>query len=179
MFQRAAKYLLYAGVFFLSAFLSNAVFAQRPTPGQGPTNRTGSNSSPLEGGDPTIDIDVYVRGADGAPIDVTAVVSLVAPMGQVLSQGTTLGGNIQFKGVAASQYTIQVVAAGYENAAKDFDGYNAGASRVIIDMWPSSDGNAGAGNQASGRPHAGGVRAGAFQKPQRGNVAAPKRGSVF
>ena len=148
MFQRVAKYLLFAGVFFLSALLSDAAFAQRPTPGAGPTNsRTSNNSSPLEGGDPTIDIDVYVRGADGAPIDVTAVVSLVAPMGQVLSQGTTLGGNIQFKGVAASQYTIQVVAAGYENTVKDFDGYNAGASRVIIDMQPSSNGNAGAGPQ--------------------------------
>ena len=146
MFLRVTRYILWAGIFFLSAALANPVSAQRPTPGAGTGNRTSSNSSPLGGGDPTIDIDVYVRGADGAPIDVTAVVSLIAPMGQVLSQGTTLGGNIQFKGVAASQYTIQVVAAGYENALKDFDGYNAGASRVIIDMRPSSDGNAGAGS---------------------------------
>jgi tetratricopeptide (TPR) repeat protein len=148
MFQRVAKCLLpFIGALFLTALLSSAVFAQRPTPGPGPTSgRTSNNSSPLEGGDPTIDIDVYVRGADGAPIDVTAVVSLIAPMGQVLSQGTTLGGNIQFKGIAASQYTIQVVAAGYENTVKEFDGYNAGASRVIIDMRPSSDGNAGAGS---------------------------------
>ena len=133
-------------VFSLASFFPVAALAQRPTPGAGagPANRSGPGASSLEGGDPRIDIDVYVRGADGAPIDVTAVVSLVAPMGQVLSQGTTLGGNIQFKGVAASQYTIQVVAAGYENTVKDFDGYNAGASRVIIDMRPSSDGKAGA-----------------------------------
>jgi len=148
MSQRIAKhFFLLISAFFLAFLLSGgAAFAQRPTPGQGPTNRTGNNSSPLEGGDPTIDIDVYVRGADGAPIDVTAVVSLIAPMGQVLSQGTTLGGNIQFRGVAASQYTIQVVAAGYENAVKEFDGYNAGASRVIIDMRPSSNGDSGAGS---------------------------------
>ncbi|HKW32350.1 MAG TPA: tetratricopeptide repeat protein [Candidatus Acidoferrum sp.] len=147
MFQLVAQHflrLIFACL--LASLLSIAVFAQRPTPGQGPANRTSSNSSPLEGGDQTIDIDVYVRGADGAPIDVTAVVSLIAPMGQVLSQGTTLGGNIQFRGVAASQYTIQVIAAGYENAVKDFDGYNAGASRVIIDMRASSEGNAGAGS---------------------------------
>src|SRR5690348_6997523 len=148
MFQRVAKCLLpFIGALFLTALLSSAVFAQRPTPGPGPTSgRTSNNSSPLEGGDPRIDIDVYVRGADGAPIEVTAVVSLIAPMGQVLSQGTTLGGNIQFRGVAASQYTIQVIAAGYENASKDFDGYNAGSSRVIIDMRPASDGDVGAGS---------------------------------
>lgn len=146
MFQGVTKYLpLFIGASFLAAVSSGAVFAQRPTPG-GPGSRTSRNSSPLEGGDPTIDIDVYVRGADGAPIEVTAVVSLVAPMGQVLSQGTTLGGHIQFKGVAASQYTIQVVAAGYENAVKEFDGYNAGASRVIIDMRPSSNGGTEAGS---------------------------------
>lgn len=145
MFQRVAKYLLFAGVFFLSALLSDAAFAQRPAPGAGVGNRT-SGVSPLEGGDPTIEIDIYVKGADGGPIEQTAMVTLVAPTGQIAGQGTTLGGNIKFSGVAASQYTIQVVAAGYENAVKDFDGYNGGASRIIIDMRPSSDGNAGAGS---------------------------------
>lgn len=148
MFQRVAKHFLLVLAFFLPSLLSGSVFAQRPTLGQGPgqTSRTGPGASPLQGGKPTIDIDVYVRGADGAPIDVTAVVSLVAPMGQVLSQGTTLGGNIEFRGVAASQYTIQVVAAGYENAVKEFDGYNSPPSRVIIDMRPSSNENTGAGS---------------------------------
>ena len=146
MLCRVAKCFLVLAPFCCTAFHSDAAFAQRPTPGTGPTNRTSSNSSPLEGGDPRIDIDVYVRGADGAPIDVTAVVSLIAPMGQVLSQGTTLGGNIRFSGVAASEYKIEVVAAGYEKMVKEFDGYNAGVSRVDIEMRPSSDGNAGAGS---------------------------------
>jgi hypothetical protein len=74
------------------------------------------------------------------------VVTLVAPTGQVVAQGTTLGGNIQFSGIAATEYTIKVAAPGYENVVKEFDGYNAGASRVVIDMRPSSDGNAGAGS---------------------------------
>ena len=146
MFFRVARHLLLPALFLSAAIFASSLFAQRPTPNAGPTNRSNSNSSPLTGGEPTIDIDVYVRGADGAPIDVTAVVSLVAPMGQVLSQGTTLGGNIKFRGVAASQYTIQVVAAGYENAVKDFDGYNAPASRVVIEMRPASNGNSGAGS---------------------------------
>jgi tetratricopeptide (TPR) repeat protein len=147
MFRRAAKCLLsFIGSFLLTVLLSGVVLAQRPTPGAGPGNRTSGISSPLEGGDPTIEIDIYVKGADGGPIEQTAMVTLVAPTGQIAGQGTTLGGNIKFSGVAASQYTIQVVAAGYENAVKDFDGYNAGASRIIIDMRPSSDGNGGAGS---------------------------------
>lgn len=145
MVFRVKKSLLFLAALLSTALLSDDVFAQRPTPGQGPTNRTSNNSSPLEGADPTVDMDIYVRGADGGPIEVTAVVTLVAATGQVLSQGTTLGGNIQFKGVAASEYTIQVAAPGYENVSKEFDGYNAGASRVVIDMRPASNGNAGAG----------------------------------
>ncbi|HYY72541.1 MAG TPA: tetratricopeptide repeat protein [Candidatus Bathyarchaeia archaeon] len=147
MFRSVAKYLLpFIGAFSLTALLSGAVFAQRPTPGAGAGNRTSGISSPLEGGDPTIEIDIYVKGADGGPIEQTAMVTLVAPTGQIAGQGTTLGGNIKFSGIAASQYTIQVVAAGYENAVKDFDGYNAGASRIIIDMRPSSDRGPGAGS---------------------------------
>ena len=145
--QGVAKCLLFIVAFFL-ALGSDAVFAQRPTPGSGAgsTNRTGPGASPLSGADPTIEIDIYVKGADGGPIEQTAMVTLVAPTGQVAGQGTTLGGNIKFSGIAASQYTIQVVAAGYEETVKDFDGYNAGTSRVIIDMRPASSGNAGAGS---------------------------------
>lgn len=142
MFQRVAK--LSIGTFFLASLFSGAAYAQRPAPGG--ASRGPGSASPLEGGDPTIEIDIYVKGADGGPIEQTAMVTLVAPTGQIAGQGTTLGGNIKFSGIAASQYTIQVVAAGYENAVKDFDGYNAGASRIIIDMRPSSDGNAGAGS---------------------------------
>jgi len=99
----------------------------------------------IDSGDATIDIDVYVRGADGAPIEVTAMVTLVAPTGQMAGQGTTMGGNIKFQGVRASQYTIQVEAPGYENAVKDFDGYNSSGARVTIEMRPESSGTTGAG----------------------------------
>jgi len=145
MFQCVTKHLLlFIGAFFLTCLLSGAAFAQRPAPGG--ANRGPGSASPLEGGDPTVEMDIYVKGADGGPIEVTAMVTLVAPTGQVVAQGTTLGGNIQFRGIAATEYTIQVVAAGYENAVKEFDGYNAGASRVVIDMRPASDRHAGAGS---------------------------------
>lgn len=146
MVFRPTRCVLFAVLFFSLAFLSDTVFAQRPVPNPGGANRGGISASPLEGGDPTIDLDVYVRGADGGPLEDTAVVTLVAPTGQVSGQGTTLGGNIKFSGIAATQYTIQVVAAGYENAVKELDGYVAGYSRIMIQMTAASNGEAGAGS---------------------------------
>src|SRR6266852_2584567 len=116
--------------------LPPAVFGQRPAPNPGATNR---GATALNGGDPTIEMDVYVRGADGAPIEVTAVVTLTSPTGQVAGQGTTLGGNIKFSGLAASSYTIQVVAPGYENAVEEFNSYDSGVARVTIAMRPASN----------------------------------------
>jgi tetratricopeptide (TPR) repeat protein len=71
---------------------------------------------------------------------------LVAPTGQVLGQGTTLGGNIQFSGVAARAYTVQVVAPGYESVAQEFRGYNSGALPIIIYMQPVSNVRTSAGS---------------------------------
>ncbi|HXY24150.1 MAG TPA: tetratricopeptide repeat protein [Candidatus Acidoferrum sp.] len=126
-------------LFLCIAFLYNGAFAQRPNPGS--TDRQGEGPSSLAG-----DIDIYVKGADGGPIEVIAVVTLVAPTGQVLTQGTTIGGHIQFRGVAASDYTIQVVAPGYEAAAQEFPANNSRASTIIIDMQPASNGKIGAGS---------------------------------
>src|SRR5215470_1845166 len=95
----------------VSAFLSPAAFAQRPTPGSGGASRGGATAATaLNGADPTVDMDIYVRGEDGAPLEVTAVVTVTAPTGQTAGQGTTMGGNVKFSGLAATQYTIQVVA---------------------------------------------------------------------
>ena len=144
MVFRAAKYLLLLALLFSAGLLPRSVFAQRPAPGG--ASRGPGIASPLEGGDPTIELDVYVRGADGGPLEEMAMVTLVAPTGQVAGQGTTLGGNIKFSGIAAAQYTIQVVAAGYEKTMKEIDGYAAGYSRVTIQMRSASNGEAGAGS---------------------------------
>jgi tetratricopeptide (TPR) repeat protein len=143
---RLTRRLLFAALLFSLAFLSDAVFAQRPAPNPGGANRGGGSASPLGGGHPTIELDIYVRGADGGPLEETAMVTLVAPTGQVSAQGTTLGGNIRFSGVAATEYTIQVVAAGYQNAVKELDGYVAGSSRITIQLTAASNGEAGAGS---------------------------------
>lgn len=143
MFRVTKCFIL--ALFVCVTFLAPSVLAQRPTPTQNPQSR-GSVPSPLEGGDPTVNINVYVLGSDGGPIEVTAVVTLIAATGQVLSQGTTLAGNIQFNGVAANNCTIQVVAPGYETTVKEFDSYSAAAARINIQMQPASNGGAGAGS---------------------------------
>ena len=73
---RITEYLVFL-LLFGTACLSNAVFAQWPAPNSGPASRRGAG-----------DIHIYVMGPDGGPIDVPAVVSLVAPTGQVLRQGS-------------------------------------------------------------------------------------------
>jgi tetratricopeptide (TPR) repeat protein len=139
VFLRFTKSLLFLAPFFCTALLSDGVFAQRPTPTPPPTNKPVAGESSPGNSFSTTDINIDVRGADGAPIEGMAVVTLVSPKGQVAGQGTTLGGNIQFRGLAPSQYTIQVVALGYENAIKELDN-NSSAARVIIEMQPASSG---------------------------------------
>ncbi len=144
MFSSVSKARLAPLVFaaFVSAFLSPAASAQRPTPGSGGASRGGAaGATALNGADPTVDMDIYVRGEDGAPLEVTAVVTVTAATGQVSGQGTTMGGNIRFSGLVATSYTIQVVAPGYQNKVQEFDGYNMGMARVTIEMRPLSNGD--------------------------------------
>jgi tetratricopeptide (TPR) repeat protein len=117
-----------------TASLSNKVCAQSRTPNT-PTKRRGAG-----------DITIYVTGADGGPIEVPATVSLVATTGQVLRQGTTLSGNIEFRRITAGSYTIQVVAPGYESVAKEFHPFDSRTSTIIIDMRPALNGKTGAGS---------------------------------
>ena len=131
---RITKYLVFL-LLFCTGSLPNAVFAQWPAPNSGPTNRHGAG-----------DLHIFVMGADGGPIDVPAVVTLVAPTGQVLRQGSTLGGTVDFTRVSVSSCTVQVVAPGYETAAKQIRLYDAGTSAIIIDMQPAVSQKTGAGS---------------------------------
>ena len=128
---RIAKYLVLLLVFSTGS-LPNGAFAQWPGANSGPATRRSAG-----------DIHVYVMGADGGPIDVPAVVTLVAATGQVIRQGTTLGGNVEFSRVGASACNIQVVAPGYETFDKQFRLFDSGTSTIIVDMQPASSGKTG------------------------------------
>jgi tetratricopeptide (TPR) repeat protein len=129
---RIAKHVVFLLV-FSTASLPHAVFAQWPGPSSGPGSRRGAG-----------DIHIYVMGADGGPIDVPAVVTLVAETGQVLRQGTTLAGNVEFPRVAVSACNVQVVAPGYETFAKQFRLFESGTSTIMVDMQPASSAKTGA-----------------------------------
>lgn len=135
MVFRIKKHLISLAVLFCTASLPNGVIAQGPAPRPDPTTGPNGGASLLG-----TSIDIDVRGTDGAPLEVLAVVRLLAITGQILRQGVTVGGHTQFSGVAASNYTIQVVAPGYESVDREIHGHTSGVSRVIIDMHPASDG---------------------------------------
>ena len=145
MVLRTITFLVFLALFFCAVSFSWAAFQRPPAPNPGPASNQVEGPSPVEP-DSTTDINIYVRGVDGGPIEVSAVVTLVATTGQVLSEGTTVGGNVQFRGITASEYTIQVVAPGYESVIKKFGAYLLGASSIIIDMSPASNERTGAGS---------------------------------
>lgn len=145
MLLRATKYLCFLALFLFTASLPGAVFQWPPASNPNPTSKPIPGASEAERRS-TIDIDIYIRGTNGGPIEVSAVVTLVAATGEVLSQGTTIGGNVQFRGVTTSDGTIKVVAPGYESVAQKFDGRDPGASRIVIDMQPESNGETVAGS---------------------------------
>jgi tetratricopeptide (TPR) repeat protein len=136
MFLRAVKYLLTLVLAVSATSFQSAVFAQKPVPSTGPMSRGGINTPDSS---EAFDLDIQVKGANGGPIDVMAMVTLISYTGQISGQGTTLGGNISFRGLSPSRYTIEVVAAGYEKAVKELDGHEMRGIRIVIEMRPESN----------------------------------------
>jgi Tfp pilus assembly protein PilF len=89
----------------------------------------------------TIDLDVSVQGPDGAVIEGAAVVTVMKLNGQFYRQGTTKKGTVRFDAVAPTEYTIQVIAPGFERVAKNIDAQNQGTAelKVSIQMQPAAE----------------------------------------
>jgi len=146
MFLRATKYLFATALLVWTASPQPAAFAQLPKPRPDGPIEAGTDKPGIEAKAGTVDLDIQVKGPDGAPLAVMAVVTLTSKTGLISGQGTTQGGKIKFSGLAASAYTIHVVAPGFENAVEEFDGNNEGAAMVSIEMRATSNGeNAGLG----------------------------------
>lgn len=130
-----SKCFLVIAILGFAAVSSPGASAQRPQPGPGPTGRETPGTPDLSDVPSTLDLDIYVKGPDGAPLGVMAVVTVASKTGQICSQGTTTGGNIRFTGLAPGGYTIQVVAAGFQNAVEEFEGHTVSAM-LTIEMRP-------------------------------------------
>jgi tetratricopeptide (TPR) repeat protein len=138
VFVRASKYLIFILLVACGAVIPALVFAQGP-PGTGSRN---SNSPSASSG--AVDLNVFVQGPDGAPIEGMALVTLSTIKAGVYQQAAAVAGRVQFHGVVPSRYTIQVIASGFERAVKEVDAAGMGTAIVIIELRRASDGSAAA-----------------------------------
>jgi len=76
------------------------------------------------------DVDVYVKGPNGAPLDGSAVVTLTKLDGAFVDQKTAKNGYARFNGVHATEYRIQVLAPNYQATTRQLKCKNV--------RWPRS-----------------------------------------
>lgn len=80
--------------------------------------------------------EIYVKGPKGEPLKGSAVVTLFRVGGQFFNQGTAEGGLVKFDRMPFSEFTVQVIAPGYQTATKRFEISKAGAVTVTVDLQP-------------------------------------------
>src|SRR5580692_20588 len=92
----------------------------------------------MEDVDKQADIDVYVKGADGAPLDGSAVVTLTKLDGAFVDQKTAKNGYARFNGVRATEYRIQVLAPKYQATARQLEVQERSLAKITIELTPLS-----------------------------------------
>ncbi len=135
---------LQAVLFVFSGFLLPVgVWAGNPIPSPGgqvpsssPTVTAGQ--AHLEDVDKQGDIDVFVKGPNGVPLDASAVVTLTKLDGAFIDQKTAKNGYARFNGVRATEYRIQVLAPKYEATARQLEVQERSLVKVTIEMTPMS-----------------------------------------
>ena len=80
--------------------------------------------------------EIYVKGPNGAPIDHPVVVTLLRTGGQFYGQDTTKAGFVKFERVPYSEFTVQIIAPGYQPATKRFEVAGPGAVAVTLNLQP-------------------------------------------
>ena len=103
-------------------------------------------STPLSGGlirklDIT-DLDLYLKGPDGKPIEGTALVTLTKLNGQFYKQGTAKDGYVRFNELAQSEYNVLVLAPGFGRLTKQIDAHPQGETlmKLTIQLEPGAEG---------------------------------------
>jgi tetratricopeptide (TPR) repeat protein len=108
-------------------------------PGPQSANPSVFNPATLETAYVMADIEVYVKGPNGAPLVETAVVTLAKQDGQVIDQKTAKNGFVRFGGVPPREYRIQVVAPKYQGIAKQLEVLERKVAQITIQMTPLTD----------------------------------------
>jgi tetratricopeptide (TPR) repeat protein len=103
-------------------------------------------NAPLSGGLITsiaiVDLDLFIKGPNGAPLEGTAIVTLTKLNGQFYKQGTAKDGYVRINEAAQSEYNVLVVAPGYARIMKHIDAQDRSATlmKFTIQVEPAPEG---------------------------------------
>jgi tetratricopeptide (TPR) repeat protein len=130
MYLRVLKYL--PAMAILPVAIGGLAYAQTPGPvATGPADLTNAlRLNPFE----TATLDVYLKGADGKPVQVAAVVTLLKLSNEADRQETAKAGHVRFNGIIATEYSVQVIAPGYRTAVKQVEAKKDEARAVTFDL---------------------------------------------
>jgi tetratricopeptide (TPR) repeat protein len=84
----------------------------------------------------TANAEIHVNGPDGAPVREPVMVTLLRAGGQMYGQNTAREGFVKFERVPYSEFTVQVVAPGYETTSKVFEVNAPGAVSITLSLRP-------------------------------------------
>jgi tetratricopeptide (TPR) repeat protein len=84
----------------------------------------------------SVNAEIHVVGPDGAPVKEPVIVTLLRMGGQMYGQNTAREGFVKFERVPYSEFTVQVVAPGYETASKVFEVDKPGSVSVTLSLRP-------------------------------------------
>lgn len=134
MYLRALKCL--AVIAILHVTISGLVDAQTPGPAAtGVSDLTNAmNLNTFE----TATLEVYLKGADGKAVQVAAVVTLLKLSNEAYRQQTAKAGHVQFSGIAATEYSIQITAPGYRTVVKPVEARKDESKAVTVELQPLS-----------------------------------------
>lgn len=144
MFLRNQKYLQVVLIVSSGLFLPVKVWAASPSPSPGGQVPVGSSPTMTQGQahmedvDKQGDIDVFLKGPNGASLDGSAVLTLMKMDGTVIDQKTAKNGYVRFNGVRASEYKIQVLAPKYEATSKQLEVQERSLAKINIELTPLS-----------------------------------------
>jgi tetratricopeptide (TPR) repeat protein len=104
------------------------VYAQTSTGGAQLTNAMNLNAFETAG------LDIRLTGPDGKPVTVAAVVTLLKLSSEAYRQETAKAGHVQFNGISATEYSVQVAAPGYRTAIQQVEARKDEVRAVTIEL---------------------------------------------
>ena len=128
MYLRVLKCLPVAVILLMTTCSSSRVYAQTSTGGAQLSNAVNLNAFE------TSVLDINLKGPDGQPVAVTAVVTLLKLSNEAYRQETAKTGHVRFNSIGATEYSIQVVASGYATTVRKVETRNNEVKSLTIEL---------------------------------------------